>query len=283
MLVYLNGEYIPKEAARISPDDRGFLFADGAYEVFHAYDGHLFHADGHLERMARSLREIRIVEPDAAHLRTIAETLLHKNELATGNAVVYMQITRGAAPRKHAFPGEALPPTVYATAYPHTLPHDLQAQGVKAILTPDIRWTRCDIKSVALLPNVLAHQQAKDLGAHEAIFVRDGTLTEGALTNVFGVFEGRVRTYPRSPYILAGITRDVVLALCHGLQIPVDQYPILEHELPHADELMLCNTTSEILPVTQVDAHVIGDGVPGPLTRRLQHAYREAVDAARRA
>lgn len=274
MIVYLNGDFIPKEDARLSPDERGFLFADGAYEVFHAYEGRLFKADRHLARLARSLRELRIHGPDGALLSDVAARLLRENDLGQGNAVVYVQITRGAALRKHAFPPADTPPTVYATAFPHTLPREKQEHGVRVILAPDIRWTRCDIKSVALLPNVLAHQQAQDHGAHEAVFVRDGTITEGALTNVCAVFDGELFTYPRSPYILGGVTRDVVLALCGDLDIPFQEYPILETNLRRADELFLCNTTSEIIPVIQVDDWRVADGKPGPVTRALQRAYR---------
>ena len=275
MIVYLNGDFIPKEEARLSPDDRGFLFADGAYEVFHAYEGRLFKADRHLARMARSLRELRIDGPDTDRLGEIVETLIRRNNLGAGNAVVYLQITRGAAPRKHPFPAPDTPPTVYATAFPHTLPLEKQEHGIRVILTPDIRWTRCDIKSVALLPNVLAHQRAKDSGAEEAVFVRDGTITEGALTNACAVFRGRLVTYPKSPYILSGITREVVLTLCEKLDISFEEYPVLEKELRTADELFLCNTTSEVIPVTQVDDWTVSDGKPGPVTRALQQAYRE--------
>ena len=208
-------------------------------------------------------------------LREVAETLIRENDLGRGNAVVYMQITRGAAPRKHPFPPNDTPLTVYAKAYPHTVPVAIQRDGVPVILTPDIRWTRCDIKSIALLPNVLAHQRAKDQGAHEVVFVRDGMITEGALTNVCGVFDGRLVTHPRSPYILAGITRSVILELCTTLGIPVEEFPILEKDLPRADELMICNTTSEIIPVIQVDDRPVGTGTPGPVTRALQQAYRE--------
>ena len=277
MLVYLNGDFIPKEKTRISPEDRGFLFADGAYEVFHAYEGRLFRAEDHLARMARSLRELRIDGPATTLLREVAETLVQKNSLSRGNAVVYMQITRGTAPRKHAFPTPDTPPTVYAKAYPHTLPRQHQEHGVTVILAPDIRWTRCDIKSISLLPNILAHQRAKDSGAHEVVFVRDGLVTEGALTNVCAVFDGRLVTHPRSPHILAGITRSVILELCDALAIPVEESPILEKDLPDADELMICNTTSEILPVIQVDHRPVGNGKPGPVTRALQQAYREAT------
>ncbi len=277
MIVYLNGAFIPKEEALISPEDRGFLFADGAYDVFHAYDGHLFRGDDHFRRMVRSLHELEITAPREETLREVTTTLLRMNNLEDGNAVVYMQITRGAAPRKHAFPPPDTPPTVYAKAFAHTVPRDMQDSGVGVILAPDIRWTRCDIKSVALLPNVLAHQRAKDTGAHEALFVRDGMITEGALTNVCAVFDGRVITYPKSPYILSGLTRAVVLELCESLGIPADESPILEHQLPNADEVFICNTTSEILPVIQIDGHPVKDGLPGPITRALQQAYRETT------
>lgn len=275
MIVYLNGDFIPQEEARLSPDDRGFLFADGAYEVFLAYDGRLFKADRHLARMARSLRELRISELDMDLLGEVAETLIRQNNLGQGNAVVYLQITRGAAPRKHTFPAPETPPTVYATAFAHTLPRQKQEHGIRVILAPDIRWTRCDIKSIALLPNVLAHQQAKDSGAEEAVFVRDGAITEGALTNVCAVFDGQLVTYPKSPYILAGVTREVVLELCEKLNIPFKEYPILEKDLRNTDELLICNTTSEIIPVIQVDDWTVSDGKPGPVTRALQQAYRE--------
>ena len=143
MIVYLNGDFLPKEDARLSLDERGFLFADGAYEVFHAYEGRLFKADRHLARMARSLRELRIDGPATDRLGEIVETLIRWNDLSEGNAVVYLQITRGAAPRKHTFPAPETPPTVYATAFPHKPPLEKQTQGVRVILTPDIRWTRC--------------------------------------------------------------------------------------------------------------------------------------------
>lgn len=274
MIVYLHDDFIPKAEAKISPDDRGFLFADGVYEVLHAYDGHLFKADRHLARLARSLREICIDGLDMAKIADIAATLIDKNDLGQGNAVVYLQITRGTAPRKHAFPTEPSLPTIYATAFRHTVPVDKQEHGVKVILAPDIRWARCDIKSVALLPNVLAHQRAVESDAREVVFVRDGMITEGAITNVCAVFDGTLVTYPRSPYILAGVTRSVVLDLCVDLLIPTEEVPILEHDLRQADELMIVNTTSEIIPVVQVDDWAVADGQPGVFTRALQRAYR---------
>jgi D-alanine transaminase len=281
MIVYFNEQFMPKDEVRISPDDRGFLFADGAYEVIRVYQGRLFQTGRHLQRMARSLRELRMAGPQPDRLAEIAEQLIRDNRLENEEALVYMQITRGAAPRKHAFPGHEVPPTVYVAAFPFQSPAEKLEKGVGIILVPDIRWTRCDIKSVSLLPNVLAQQQAKDSGAEEAVFVRDGALTEGTHTNFAAVFEEQLVTFPQSHYILPGITRAVVLDLCRGLNIPVKEYPILETDLKNATEMMVLSTTSEIMPVVQVNDWPVGDGKPGPVTRTLQRAFRELVAESR--
>jgi D-alanine transaminase len=275
MIVYFNGRFVRKNDVRISPDDRGFLFADGAYEVIRAYGGRMFRAEEHFQRMARNLRELRIAGFDTTALEGITEELLRANDLGGGDAALYVQVTRGVAPRTHSFPEEKLPPTVYATAYPFQPPWEKWERGVEIALVPDIRWARCDIKSVALLPNVLASQRAKEQGADDAVFVRDGMITEGSHTNFCAVFDGQLVTHPKSPYILPGITREVVLALCGKLSIPCQEFPVLESRLPEADELMILGTTSEIKPVVQVDGWRVGDGKPGPITRRLQQAYRE--------
>lgn len=275
MIVYFNGRLVPKEDVRISPDDRGFLLADGAYEVILSYDGRLFKAEEHLKRLERSLRELRIERADVGSLKDAAERLIQVNDLENGDASLYIQITRGAAVRTHAFPGSETAPTVYAAASPFKRPREKCEHGIKVILVPDIRWTRCDIKSVALLPNVLVSQQAKEAGAAEAIFVRDGAVTEGAHTNFCAVFDGQLITYPKSHYILGGITREIVLGLCGELGIPFEEFPILESQLREADELMIVGTTTEIMPVVQVDGWQVGDGKPGPVTRRLQQAFRE--------
>ncbi len=277
MIVYFNGQFIPKEDVRISPDDRGFLFADGVYEVIASYRGRLFRPDAHLRRLERSLHELRIAVPDLAALRGVAERLIEANGLAKGDAGVYIQITRGVAPRNHAFPDPAVPPTVYASAFPFEMPREEQERGVRVILVPDVRWARCDIKSVALLANVLACQRAVESGAAEAIFVRDGVVTEGSRHNVCAVFGGRLVTHPKTNVILPGVTRDVVLELCGQLGIPYNETPILESQLREADELMIVGTLSEIMPVVQVDGWMVSDGKPGPITRTLQRAFREVV------
>jgi D-alanine transaminase len=275
MTVYLNGEFVPKDQARVSPDDRGFLFADGVYEVLRAYNGRFFHAPAHWQRLARSLNEIRLTSTGKVDFQAIAEALLQRNNLLSGDAIVYVQVTRGAAPRNHAFPDPATPPTVYAYAAPfQPVPRKLEA-GVAVVLTPEMRWSRCDIKSIALLGNVLAGQHAKDNGGEEALFVRGGAVTEGSRTNFAAVFDGQLVTHPQNNFILGGITLNAVLGLCRDLNIRVKESPIPAAELPRAEEAMLLGTTAEVTPVVQVDGKPVGNGQPGPVTRRLQGAFRE--------
>jgi D-alanine transaminase len=279
MIVYFNGRFIPKEDVKISPDDRGFLFADGAYEVIRSYGGRLFKTEEHLERLERSLTELLISVPSLINLRTVAEQLINRNNLENGDATLYIQVTRGVAPRRHEFPDKGISTTVYVVASPFQPLIDKWENGTNIVLVPDIRWERCNIKSVALLPNVLASQLAKDKGAFEAIFVRDGTITEGSHTNFCAVFDGQLVTHPANHCILAGITRKVVLNLCYKLEIPFRELPILEKDLRKASELMILGTTSEILPVVQVDGWMVGDGKPGPITAKLQQAYRKLATA----
>jgi D-alanine transaminase len=275
MITYFNNRFLPKKEISISPDDRGFLFGDGVYEVIRSYSGKLFHADAHLNRLERSLRELQITGIDVENFRGISAKLLERNDLGSGDATIYIQVTRGAAPRKHSFPEGETVPTVYIFASPLQPPLQKMETGIKVILTPDIRWARCDIKSIALLPNVLANQQATDQGAEEAIFVRDGAITEGSHSNFCAVIDGELRTFPESHYILAGITRQVVLNLCRALGIPFREFPIFESELSKADELMILSTTNEVMPVVHVNDWKVADGKPGSVTLKLQKAFRE--------
>lgn len=282
MIVYFDGQYLPKDEVRVSPDDRGFTFGDGAYEVIRSYGGRLFRAEDHVRRLARSLGELRIEAPrldGAGGIAQVAVALIERNDLAGGDASIYVQITRGAAPRKHAFPRPGTPPTVYVAASPLRPATEAWQNGVGVALVPDIRWARCDIKAVALLPSVLASQQAVERGAEEAIFVRDGTITEGAHTNFCALFDGVLVTHPATNLILDGITRRAVLDLCAGLGIPIREAPIPERELMSAAEMMILGTTTEIKPVVQVDGRQVADGRPGPVTRRLQAAFRALVSA----
>jgi D-alanine transaminase len=283
MIAYFNGQFLPREEIKVSPDDRGFLFADGVYEVIRAYGGKPFRMDEHMIRLARSLKEIRIDYPAVAGLAAISEKLIVENDLARGDyATIYIQITRGAAPRKHPFPDEPVPPTVYVAASPGISQRAKIEKGVKIILVPEIRWTRCDIKSIALLPNVLANQQAKENNAEEAVFVRDGVITEGSHTNFFMVFGGRVLTHPLNSHILPGITRDIIRDLCAGLKIPFQDELVSEKDLPRAEEMFLSGTSMEVTPVIQVEGWKVGKGIPGPLTVRLREAYKKMLDDFRK-
>lgn len=273
MIAYFNGRYVSKDNIKISPDDRGFLFADGVYEVIRSYGGRLFKIDDHLSRLSHSLGELRIAPVSLAHLKTVADQLLHRNNLENEDATLYIQITRGAAPRQHPFPDPETSPTVYVSAsalQPSPAEWDT---GIAVILVPDLRWQRCDIKSVGLLANVLASQQAKEQGASEAVFVRDGVITEGSHSSFCAVFDGELVTHPANHHILAGITRSVVLDLCVNLGISVRESPILERTLKGASELMVLGTTSEVVPVVRVDDWVVGDGKPGPITSKLKQAF----------
>jgi len=277
MIVYLNGHYLPKEQARISPDDRGFLFGDGVYEAVRSFDGHLFRAAAHWQRLRNSLVAIGMNGPSDAEVQKIAETLLEKNGLRSSEATVYVQVTRGVAPRKHSYPKPAVPPTVYAFAAPFKLPPEKSEAGVRVITVPDLRWGRCDIKATSLLPNVMANQQAHAVGAHEAILVREGVVTEGSHSNFAGVRDGTLITHPVNNHILNGITRVVVLELCRVLNIPVREVAMAESELPSLDEAMLLGTTNDVMLVVRINDWTIADGQPGQVTRRLQQAFRELV------
>src|SRR5688572_5054591 len=274
MIVYLNGEYIDHANAKVSVDDRGFLFADGVYEVARVYDGRAFQMQPHMDRMAHGLRELRIRDDVAKDIPAIAERLLDENKLRSGDATIYIQVTRGAAPRAHAFPPPETPPTVYVIAKPFkNHPEKYWTDGVAAVTVPDTRWSRCDIKSIALLPNVLANQQAKDQGAFEAIFVRDDVLIEGSHSNLWAVIDGVAVTYEQCGYILGGITRKLLLDRAAGEGVRVREGPIPMKDLSRIQELFLSGTTTEVMPIVKLDDHVIGDGKPGPITQKLQAAY----------
>lgn len=273
--VYLNGDLVEATEAKVPVDDRGFLFADGVYEVVRVYEGRPFRMDAHMERMADGLDDLAIHLPDLDTLEDAAERLLDENGLRDGPAKIYMQVTRGVAPRRHAFPDDC-PPSTYVAASPlEPHPDRYFSEGVAAITLSDTRWARCDIKSIALLPNVLANQQAHAAGAFEALFVRDGVVLEGSHSNLWGVFDGTLVTYPASNYILAGITRDEVFDMADEADIPAGEGLIPESLLFQAEELFLSGTTTEIMPIVQVDGRPVGGGQPGEITLRLQELYRQ--------
>ena len=272
-IVYFNGAYIPKDEVRISPDDRGFLFADGVYEVVRSYGGRLFGLESHLARLSTGLRALAIDGVDVPGLGQVFRELFRRNDLATADATVYLQITRGAAPRTHAFPDPAPAPTVYSEAKKFA-PRGDPAVGVGVITVPDTRWARCDIKTVGLLPNCLANQRARSAGATEAVFVRDGVAIEATASSFFAVVDGEVRTAPASNYILPSISRSVVLRLCREHGIAHAETPVFLYDLERATEVFLAGTTLEVMPVVRVDARAIAGGKPGPITRRLHELFR---------
>lgn len=282
--VHLNGRYLPKERAAVSVDDRGFLFGDGVYEVTPAYRGALFRRKQHLARLRRGLGELRI-EFDVAGLPEMHERLLADNGLTDAEvAIVYVQVTRGVAPRTHAFPTGAAtdtPATVYAFAKEYRRPSpERWEKGFEAITVPDRRWARVDIKTVNLLPNCLAQQAAVDAGVDDAILVRDGVAIEGSHSNFFAVVDGAVVTHPVSNLILPGITREFVLELCDELGIPVELRALQVEELERAGEAFFTGTTTEVKPTVRIDGRPVGPGVPGPVTRRLSEAFVAATDRA---
>ena len=277
MIVYFNGQLMPKENVALSPDDRGFLFADGAYEVARSYRGKPFRLDDHFERLERSLKEIRIAPPDLDAIKKAVPRLIRENGLDSGDALIYIQITRGIAPRQHAFPDPPAPPTVFASASLFVPDEKALKQGVGIILVPDTRGLRCDIKSTTLLPNVLACQQAREKGAYEAVFVRDGIVKEGSHTSLAAVFNNWLVTHPEDNTILSGVTRKLVLNLCLEKGIQFEEAPIPSHQLPMASEIMILGTMTEIMPVVRVDDWTVGDGKPGPVCQRLQEEFRKLI------
>jgi len=277
-LCYLNGEYLPLASARIPVLDRGFIFGDGVYEVIPAYRKRPFRLESHLRRLHRSLTQIRIDNPRTDdEWRSIIERLI---EASTAEDVVaYLQVTRGVAKRDFAFPAGAVP-TVFAMASPLTRPSQAQRErGLRTISVPDLRWLRCDIKSVSLLGAVLARQQAADRGLDEVVQHRDGRLTEGSASNIWVVQGGRVLAPPRDNLILEGIRYGFIQELCEQGSIPFEARPLSMDEVRDADELMLSAATREVLPIVELDGRPIGDGRPGPVYRRLRRGYDAAIAA----
>ncbi len=280
MTVFLNGNFLPKDEASISPDDRGFLFGDGIYEVLKVYDGHLFRAESHWRRLRGGLEKIHLTGCDALDWSGICNDLVKHNQLTTGEAVVYLQITRGPAPRKHAFPANPTP-TIYgfATVFPSLA--EKRAHGYRAVTIPDERWLRCDIKSISLLGNVLANQAAADAGVDESILIRDGRVTEGSHSSFAAVFDGEIWTAPIGNLILPGITREVVAAVCSEKGWSLREEFIPEERLAGASEMMVWSTTAEVMPVVELNGQPVGDGRPGPITKRLSDEFARVIEHER--
>jgi D-alanine transaminase len=276
---FLNGEFLPVSEARVSALDRGFMFGDGVYELIPVYARRLFRLSQHLARLARSLAEIRIPNPYAdVDWRAILSNLINRAE--EDDLTVYLQVTRGIAPRDHAFP-QAVSPTVFAMATPlRPLPSEVLLKGIAAVTVDDIRWRRCDIKSVSLLANVLLRQQALEQGADEAILIREGYVTEGAASNVFVVKDEVLVTPPKGPDILAGITRDMVLELMAREGLPCRETVISVNDLLSAQEVWVTSSSKEIVAVTRLNRQPVGDGKPGSRwaqTHHLLQAYKSEL------
>jgi len=274
MSVYLNGHFMPLADAKVPALDRGFVFGDGVYELVPVYSRKPFRLEEHLRRLQHSLDGIRLANPHGvARWRELIEQLIALQEF--DDQSVYLQITRGVAPRDHAFP-PGVPPTVFMFAQPLVSATGAQkAAGVCAITAPDIRWGRCDIKAISLLANVLARQQAVDAGCAETVMLRDGFLSEGAASNIFVVKNGVLLAPPPSNLILTGITYDVVLELAAAHGIPAELRAISEAELRSADELWMTSSTKEIMPIVKLDGVPVGAGVPGPLARQMDALYQD--------
>lgn len=270
-LVYLNGNYLPLSEAKISVLDRGFLFGDGIYEVIPIYSGKPLRLEAHLERLTNSLEGIRIKPPlTTVQWEEIIGRLLDGSE----DQYVYLQVTRGVSPKRdHAFPKDPVSPTIFAMCN-RIAP--LPQGGVSAITVQDTRWHRCDIKAITLLANILGRQDAVEQSAAEAILIRDGNAVEGAASNLFIVKHGTIITPPKSPEILPGITRDLVLELATKLGIQTVQRAISAEELSTAEEIWLTSSTREILPVIRLDGVLVGNGNPGGLWHTLMRAYQSA-------
>ena len=277
-LCYLNGEYQPLGAARIPVLDRGFIFGDGIYDVVPAYRKKPFRLEQHLNRLQRSLAEARIDNPySRVQWRAIVDRLIQS--APAEDLIVYMQVTRGVAKRDFAFPANTTP-TVFAMVSPLNRPSAAQREkGLRAISVPDLRWLRCDIKSVSLLGPVLARQQAAERGLDEVVQHRDGRLTEGSASNVWVVKAGRVLGPPRDHLILEGIRYEFIHELCERASIPFEVRIISMNEVRGADELMLSAATREVLPIVELDGHPIGDGRPGAVYQQLRRGYDAAIAA----
>lgn len=278
-VVFLNGAYVPYAEARVPVEDRGYLFGDGVYEVIRYYGGKPFAMAGHLNRLHRSAQEIELeLTLDDDSLVAIAAELMAKNGLLdVPVADLYLQITRGVAPRSHAFPKHAVS-SVLMIAKPGK-EHDpaVVQKGCDVITVPDIRWGRCDIKSLNLLPNCMAKEQAHRSGAYEAVLVRPGDmLSEGSSSNIFVVGENALATPPLDN-ILPGITRQVVIELAAEAGIPVSERPLSLGELLGAQEAFLTGTTTEIMPIARVNGHAIGDCGMGPVTAKIHEAFQRVT------
>lgn len=273
----LNGEMMERSAAKVDIEDRGYQFGDGVYEVIRIYNGKMFTAKEHLDRFFRSAESIGINVPYSKEgLTQLLQVLVQKNNLQLG--IIYMQITRGEAPRNHAFPTGEVTPVLSAYTKEVARPVENLLSGVRTILTEDIRWLRCDIKSLNLLGNILAKQKAHEAGCFEAIQHRGENVTEGSSSNLFIVKDGVIHTHPSDNLILKGITKDVILKICNDMGIKVVERIFTLEELMMADEVFLSSTTAEVMPIIEIDGKPVSNGKIGSITKQLQQWFTTAIE-----
>ncbi|MBS4191687.1 D-amino-acid transaminase [Bacillus sp. FJAT-49705] len=275
--VIVNGEFIERSKVKIDMEDRGYQFGDGVYEVIRVYNGKMFTANEHLNRLIDSGKKIKMDIPyTVEEMKEMLNKLIQKNNLDLGT--IYMQITRGAAPRNHVFPGDHVLPTFVANTKEAVRPIEIMKSGVKTILNEDIRWLLCDIKSLNLLGNLMAKQKAVEAGCFEAIQHRNGTVTEGSLSNVLIVKDGKVITHPADNLILNGITRQKVLEICRNNDMSYEETAFTLDDLNAADEVFVSGTTTEVTPVSEIEGNKVGDGTPGPITKKLQELFEKEIE-----
>lgn len=275
-IYFIDGEFLDKQEVSISVDDRGYYFGDGVYEVIKVYNGKLYTGNEHIQRLFESADKIKLSVPyTEQQIIEIASQLVENNNLDTGH--IYLQVTRGNAPRVHQFPNPSIQPVFMAYALTNPRPIANMEAGVAVKSVEDVRWLRCDIKSLNLLGNVLAKQEAQEAGCFEALLHRDGVVTEGSSSNFFGIKDGIVYTHPATNLILNGITRQTVIKICQEIGLTVEEKAFTLGEALQMDELFLTSTTSEVMPVISVDQSPIGEGQPGVITNKLQEAFAAQI------
>ena len=277
--VFLNGDFLPAEQAKVSVLDRGFLLGDGVYEVIPVYGGQCFQLSGHLIRLQSSLEGVRMMNPYSLEEWTdIIEQLVER--CGGGDQAIYLQVTRGVAPRDHVFP-EGVEPTAFVMSNPlKAVPEKYKREGIAAITVPDIRWQNCNIKAITLLPNSLLKQQAQDAGAEEALLIRDGYLTEGSASNAYAVINGVIYTAPKDEKVLPGITRELVISTAKKAGISLVEQAVSVAQLTNADEIWVSSSTKEILPITRLNDKAVGEGVPGAVWQKMDALYQQLKHGA---
>ncbi len=278
-IAYVNGEFLPEDQAKVSIFDRGFLFGDGIYEVTPVIDGRLVDREAHITRLKRSLREVLITPPvPVEDIDSLQEALVEKNGVTEGR--VYLQVTRGAAERDFPFPRDPRPSLVMFARQASFVDTEASRRGIRVKTVPDLRWKRRDIKTVMLLASAMAKQEAIEAGFDDAWMVEDGLITEGSSNNAYIVKDGLIRTRHLSNDILPGCTRRALLALVEETDVMVEEKPFSPDEARSADEAFITSATNLVMPVVGIDDQMLGDGVPGPITKRLRQLY---IDNARSA